>query len=171
MRRYPARVPLEQVSAQQRAIASGLPHFTGRPDEEWIVSAGQFYVGEHDALCILTIDAGHHSCGWWKNPDYETCWHLSISFRDRESGAFAPHDRKKAQQIVRAFFREYANLAWCEPPYSRQGKEAGTWHYRLFVDPATRVPILPRGEVYSKQFTERGWKSFSELAEQEVIAR
>ena len=24
-------------------------------------------------------------------------------------------------------------------------------------------PIMPRGEVYSTQFTERGWKSFSEI--------
>jgi hypothetical protein len=24
-------------------------------------------------------------------------------------------------------------------------------------------PILPRGEVYSREFTEKGWKSFSEM--------
>lgn len=38
----------------------------------------------------------------------------------------------------------------------------GVYHYRLFCDEAWK-PIMPRGEVYSTQFTERGWKSFSDL--------
>lgn len=53
-------------------------------------------------------------------------------------------------------------LLWCEPPYSEEGKKAGVYHYRLFCDENWQ-PIFPRGEVYSTQFTEMGWKSFSEL--------
>lgn len=31
-------------------------------------------------MTILTRDIGYHSSGWWKNPDFERCLHLSISF-------------------------------------------------------------------------------------------
>ena len=41
-------------------------------------------------------------------------------------------------------------------------KRAEVYHYRLFCDEGWQ-PIMPRGEVYSTQFTELGWKSFSEL--------
>ena len=32
----------------------------------------------------FTRDVGYHSSGWWKNPDFERCYHLSIwkSFSD-----------------------------------------------------------------------------------------
>lgn len=57
---------------------------------------------------------------------------------------------------------ENRRLLWCEAPYSEQGKRNEVYHYRLFCDKNWQ-PIMPRGEVYSKQFTELGWKSFSEL--------
>jgi len=53
-------------------------------------------------------------------------------------------------------------MLWVEPPYTKEGKESDAWHYRLFVD-KNMQPIIPRGEVYSKEFTEAGWKSFSEI--------
>jgi hypothetical protein len=33
-------------------------------------------------LCaiIFTRESGYHSGGWWKNPDYERCFHLSLRF-------------------------------------------------------------------------------------------
>lgn len=33
---------------------------------------------------------------------------------------------------------------------------------QVFCDPAWQ-PLKPRGEVYTREFTEVGWKSFSEL--------
>lgn len=122
---------------------------------------------EHGAIIILTRDVGHHESGWFKNPDYERCWHLSISYRQhhdgpREVDAFLDHDRKESERIARGFFGDDASLLWCEPPFSDAGKRAQVWHYRLFCD-AGWQPIKPRGEVYDKRNTPAGWQSFSEL--------
>lgn len=109
----------------------------------------------YPATIVFTRDTGYHSCGWWKNPDYERCWHLSISFR-------GGNEKKALKQILENLFGEFKNLIWVEPPYSDQGRSMEVWHYRLFCDENWQ-PIKPRGEVYHTQFTERGWKSFSEL--------
>lgn len=93
--------------------------------------------------------------GWWKNPEYERCYHLSI---DYPGGMIF----KKTEWLLNALFGSNRKLMWCEPPYSEHGKKLGVYHYRLFCDEEWK-PIMPRGEVYSTQFTERGWKSFSEL--------
>ncbi len=111
---------------------------------------------------IFTRDTGHHSAGWFKNPDYERCWHLSVSFRDPETGESRPFDHRESERWVKLFFRGNTNLLWCEPPYSPEGKLRGVHHYRLFCNEAWQ-PIKPRGEVYSREFTEKGWKSFSEI--------
>lgn len=112
-------------------------------------------------LLIFTRDTGHHTGGWWKNPDYERCWHLSLSFYD-EAGASAPKDKRLTEEWLDAFFGEEKRKLWCEPPYSPEGAARGVWHYRLFCDENWR-PIIPRGEVYTREFTEAGWKSYSEL--------
>lgn len=111
---------------------------------------------------IFTRDVGYHTSGWWKNPDYERCYHLSLSFFDPVTNEPAPHDHKTAQQFVRAFFRSYAKWVWTEPPYSAQGKQQDIYHYRLFCDEFWQ-PLKPRGEVYSRELTEAGWKSFSDV--------
>jgi hypothetical protein len=122
-----------------------------------------FYIAPWKAHCIFTLDIGAHTSGWWKNPDYEACWHLSISYADLESGDRGPQDHKKSRKIIRAFYESHYKWVWCEPPYSQEGKIADVWHYRLFVDKATLLPLFPRGEVYSRELTEAGWKSFSEV--------
>lgn len=83
---------------------------------------------------IYSRDVGHHTSGWFKNPDYERCRHLSISY------------------------------LWTEPPFTEQGKRDGVWHFRVFCDQGWQ-PLMPRGEVYSRELTERGWRSFSEVRE------
>lgn len=113
-------------------------------------------------LLIFTRDAGMHSSGWWKNPDYERCWHLSLSFHDPITGEDGPKDARLTDEWLEAFYGDDCRYAWAEPPYSPDGKKADVWHYRVFCDPSWAA-ILPRGEVYSKEFTERGWMSFSEL--------
>jgi len=117
---------------------------------------------EVSARMIYTRDVGHHSNGWWKNPDYERCLHLSISFCVNPTDAPLPFDAKQAQKIAEAFFEGDTRKCWVEPPYSPEGKRNEVYHYRLFCD-AGWQPILPRGEVYSRELTEAGWKSFSDI--------
>jgi len=63
---------------------------------------------------------------------------------------------------LEVFYGDDCRYIWAEPPYSEEGRKSDIWHYRLFCD-INWQPILPRGEVYSKDFTEKGWKSFSEI--------
>ena len=107
------------------------------------------------ATIIFTRDAGMHSSGWWKNPDYGRCWHLSLSFP-------GGHDRRLAERWCDAMFGADVTLLWVEPPFSDAGRRKGVWHYRLFCD-AGWQPIKPRGEVYSKDWTPAEWKSWSDI--------
>ena len=113
-------------------------------------------------VLIFTREEGYHSGGWWKNPDYERCFHLSLSFCDPETGVRAPFNSKLADDWIDLFFGDNKRLLWVEPPYSPEGKHAAVFHYRLFCNPAWQ-PMKPRGEVYNTHFTEAGWKSWSDL--------
>jgi hypothetical protein len=113
-----------------------------------------WYSEKYQCSIIFTKDIGHHESGWWKNPDYERCYHLSISFREGRN-------EHKLNKIIDGLFGSNKKLIWIEPPYSKEGKQSEIWHYRLFCDPNWKA-ILPRGEVYNTHFTEIGWKSFSE---------
>ena len=128
--------------------------FDGSAHTDYLESC-RWFVERYDCIIILTRDVGYHTSGWWKNPDYERCYHLSISFP-------GGRDIRKLEHILEKFFGNNRRLLWCEPPYSKQGKQVEVYHYRLFCDENWQ-PIMPRGEVYSKQFTELGWKSYSEL--------
>lgn len=122
-------------------------------------------IGKHEptgTILIFTRDEGMHTSGWWKNPDFERCFHLSVSFRDPETGLSRPRDVQLSKDWVEAFYHDDRRLIWAEPPYSPEGKGSEVWHYRVFAD-ANWQPFLPRKEVYSKDFTEIGWLSFSDL--------
>jgi len=116
----------------------------------------------------FTRDVGYHSSGWWKNPDFERCYHLSISFFDPATLSPRPFEDAIARRIAKAFYTKHTKWVWVESPYSDEGKAMGVWHYRLFCDERWQ-PILPRGEVYSRELTEAGWKSFSDV--QDAIAK
>lgn len=113
-------------------------------------------------IVLFTRDAGHHTCGWWKNPEYERCYHLSLSFFEPGSGIRLPRNKPQTRTWIEAFFGVNKRWLWCEPPFSPEGQAADVWHYRLFADQAWQ-PILPRGEVYARALTERGWKSWSDV--------
>lgn len=115
----------------------------------------RWWIEELECLICFTRDTGHHSSGWWKNPDYERCYHLSISFP-------GGRNQKAIERLLDGLYGEHKRWAWVEPPYSDKGKAKEVWHYRLFCDEHWQ-PIKPRGEVYSKEFTEAGWKSYSEV--------
>jgi len=113
-------------------------------------------------VLIFTRDAGAHDGGWFKNPDYDQCYHLSLSYRDPATEAPRPHDHRQSRAWAEAFFQQHCRLLWVEPAYCPEGRRAEVYHYRLFCDRSWQ-PLLPRKEVYSTAFTEIGWKSWSEL--------
>lgn len=115
----------------------------------------RWFLEYYPCTIIFTRDTGYHSSGWWKNPLYERCFHLSIAFPGGK-------DKNALEKIISYLFGQDRKWIWIEPPYSPEGKKKDVWHYRLFCDEQWKS-ILPKGEVYSTQFTERGWKSFSEL--------
>lgn len=111
---------------------------------------------------ILTRDEGYHTSGWWKNPDYERCYHLSLSFFDPESLEPSPPVVPLMRLLLQGIFGAQRKLLWVEGPFTEPGKKMGVFHYRLFCDPSWEA-IKPRGEVYSRELTEAGWKSYSEV--------
>lgn len=115
------------------------------------------------ASLIYTRDEGMHTGGWWKNPDYARCLHLSLTFWDIESKEARGKDKTLTNLWLDIVFGANKCLIWGEPPFSEGGKKNETWHYRLFVMEDWRTAILPRGEVYSQAWTPPGFKSFSEL--------
>ncbi len=158
-----------RLVSQARLRAAQLPPYTGTAADQLTIQRCR-WAHQYDphlwCLLIFSRDAGMHTSGWWKNPDYERCLHLSISFgHGLASGAYvpAPQDHVRARGWCKAFFGDRCRLLWVEPPYSPQGKQRDVYHYRLFMAPDWREPVLPRGEVYSRDFTAAGWKSWSDI--------
>ena len=114
------------------------------------------------ASVTFTRDIGHNSGGWWKNPDYERCLHLSIAFVEELPHGRIPFQKKEGEITARAFFGDDVGLSWFEGAHSEEGKACGVGHYRLFCDPGWN-PFKPRGEVYNTDWTPKDWKSFSDL--------
>ena len=143
--------------AAQRGVHSG--RIETPQDEAYFRACWHYFNGSR---IIFSRDVGHHTSGWFKNPDSERCYHLSLSFNDPLTGEPAPYQKKKAEKWVRRFFGDNERLLWCEPPYTEKGKTLGVHHWRLFCDEHWQ-PIKPRGEVYTTHFTALGWKSWSEV--------
>jgi hypothetical protein len=126
--------------------------------------------GRTGASLLFTLDYGYHTSGWWKNPDYERCYHLSIAsvvlLLQRECPSmvdqFPELTEAVREQWAKSFFGDYMRLLWLEGPFSDDGRDLEVRHYRLFVDQGG-TPLLPRGEVYSRELTAAGWKSWSEV--------
>lgn len=157
------QVDLDRVAERMlTTAATGL--YTGRESEInglYFMSCRQRHYG---TTLICTRDGGHHTSGWMKNPDYERCLHLSMSpmpsqIWTRDTPDF---DTKLRDGWLNAFFKGDLRYVWAESPKTPEGRKANVWHWRLFCD-ENWVPMLPRGEVYSRKFTELGWKSASEL--------
>lgn len=119
---------------------------------------------------IYTRDIGHHSSGWWKNPDFERCLHLSVSFIDLLTFEPAQYKAAEAAKMAKAFFGDDIKKCWVEPPFSPEGKARDVHHYRVFCNAAWE-PLKPRGEVYTKAYTEAGFKTFSEIHGEEKAKR
>ena len=159
----------EQLAAHMRATAERWRPYDGRNTEanQRLLSMCSHYHRDTSANMIFSRDTGMHSSGWWKNPDYERCYHLSISFAAVSSligvaPSRLPHNPKEAARWCEVLFGDDKRHLWVEGPFSDHGKAFGVWHYRLFCDPAWK-PITPRGEVYSRDWTPSDWKSWSDI--------
>ena len=118
---------------------------------------------------LLSLDVGYHNSGWFANSDYESCYHLSVSYpRPHVARLYrarpdlgVPRDRvgmdleTPSDDEVRAwglvfYGPEHAPKAWFEPaasvfdPY----RMPNVVHLRLFLDRQGR-PFLPEGEPYT----------------------
>jgi len=167
MRVFDATWLMEGVARQMWHKAETSRRYTGIPNSQSAhllhsLTAQHVLTG---SLLILSFDEGMHSSGWWKNPDYERCWHLSLSFRDPIAWEPISKNVKATDLWLEAFYGQNRRFVWSESPYSPAGKSNDVWHYRVFCDPAWQ-PILPRKEVYSREFTEAGWLSFSDLQDE-----
>lgn len=132
-----------------KSIEHRLPYFDNARQQHY----------ESGTSLIYTRDSGHHTSGWWKNPDYERCYHLSLSFWDFKHLAPRPFEHKQAKLWVQAFYGNWIRYIWEEGP--AQKLDAEVRHYRVFCDLQWQ-PIIPRGEVYTREFIEAGWKSWSD---------
>lgn len=106
---------------------------------------------------LLSRDKMHHSVGWWRNADYEYCWHLSIAAfeRDRQDKPEdIPPDEERYWTF--AFFPTHFDKLWHEPggtdprltPEEKM-RHKHFAHLRLFLDPVNFQPFIPEGEVYT----------------------
>jgi len=164
-RTMPRRFPLldQAVVALRLSAQAGMFRGTETLAEAIYIASCRGVVTLYDPtpLILFTRDCGMHSSGWWKNPDYERCYHLSLSFHDAATGEPAPFRQDRARTIAEAFFRDDAAKLWMEPP-TEDGVGESTHHFRLFCDEGWQG-IIPRGEVYSTEATEAGWKSWSDV--------
>lgn len=168
-------IPESVIAAIRRAASYGMS--TGRdhlPEEAAYYRRCTHLHAHTGTLIMFTRDTGHHSSGWIKNPDYERCLHVSLSFRvpqprfpiDRLVSVqfakdwlgwlgLAPFDAKLADQWVQAILgHDAAKLSWHEGAFSKDGKTLGVQHWRTFCDPGWQ-PIHPRGEVYGRTSPRR----------------
>lgn len=76
----------------------------------------RFFIPRFNCTLIFTKETGYHSSGWWKNPDFERCYHLSISFKEGRNESIL----KKI--LISVFGNNLKNLL-VEAPYSSEGKK------------------------------------------------
>jgi hypothetical protein len=100
--------------------------------------------------CVLyTFDIGYHSSGWWRNSDYERCYHLSVSHPGALGLPEAPSD-DEVRWWARLAWPKHYHMSWFEPPAGvlDPHRRPNVAHVRLFVDERKR-PIQPEAEVYT----------------------
>jgi hypothetical protein len=134
-----------------------------------------FAVTEPELAVSLSLsrDKMHHSVGWWRNADYEYCWHLSMATKaiveggvpDQGKWSDLPFEHFPPAEVrywIHAFFREDVDKLWMEPggtdprlTMDERRAHATMWHARLFLNPLILnrdaepfVPFMPEGEVY-----------------------
>ena len=162
---------MESVAAKMKAHAE-TGYFDGAPHNMYLP---YFYHARRvdiqtGTVLIYTRDVGYHTSGFFKNPDYERCYHLSLSFIDPKEKKCRPFDPSLAEAWVRCFFGEWVRYIWEESGNKDKVDDPEVQHYRVFCDPGWQ-PIIPRKEVYTLEFTEAGWLSWSDARYAEAQER
>ena len=110
---------------------------------------------------IFSRDTVQHTSGWWKNPDYERCFHLSLGYFESSTMKPVAANQKESKIWIDIAFPDMQQYIWLESPITEEGKSAGVYHhYRVFCGPLWN-PIIPR--IYSKDFPPAGWKLYSDV--------
>jgi hypothetical protein len=151
------------VKAMQRHACSGDMYYDGRHVETPYFRQAHRTHEKTGTSLLFTRDKGMHSSGWFKNPDYDACYHLSISFWDfAEPQKPKPeiYDHALARVWVRLFYPAWGRYVW-EEGSALDNLRSEVRHYRVMCN-ARWQPIMPRKEVYTREFIEKGWKSFSD---------
>jgi hypothetical protein len=120
---------------------------------------------EKPISCLFTYDVGAHNCGWWRNSQYDRCWHLSLVVMKPGArvleGAFETPTDVEWRAIAAAFFGPDVTRAWIEPPasafdtYRTSPQSRHTYHVRVFTDREGHA-LTPEGEVYTLKPWEDG---------------
>lgn len=156
--------PLDRWAKRAHQVAATAGVYNGVPEQTGLVLRRcRWFHTKLGAMVIFTRDAGMHTSGWWKNPDYDKCLHLSLSFWDMESGQPRGFDGAEAGRIVTAFYQRDRKKLWAESPFSPDGKRIGVWHFRLFMKPDWSEGIIPKREVYTRDEIPSGWRSWSDV--------
>ena len=76
---WPKTSIVEQMKARAQLYGGRLPPTDMREGLAIVDACSAQYEqpGLYTSL-IYTMDEGMHSIGWWKNPDYARCYHLSL---------------------------------------------------------------------------------------------
>ena len=164
-----------EIADKDRAIVKGM---TRRAMTGWYVGDEESlrrYCAVTDLLSVTTPEVAirllfsrdkmHHSVGWWRNAEYEYCWHLSMSAWDAgvviekmaPTRTSEPYDvpEEDERYWTHAFFPVDFNKVWHEPggtdprlTLAEKMRHRHFVHQRLFLDPETFEPFVPTGEVY-----------------------
>jgi hypothetical protein len=112
---------------------------------------------------LFSRDKMHHSVGWWRNAEYEYCWHLSISTSETPDGATKVKvPQSELRYWTHAFYPEDFDKVWLEPggtdprlTQEEKLRHATMFHMRVFLEPQLLDsrgepfhPFIPKGEVY-----------------------
>lgn len=164
MRQYLITPSMEKLAkAMKRHASSNHQFYDGRNIRTpYFQNAKRIHVKTGTSL-LFTRDIGMHASGWFKNPDYDRCYHLSISFWDFGSSNQPiprPYEHDLARLWCKVFYGDWIRYVWTESS-SLPELPSEVWHYRVMCNKAWQ-PIIPRKEVYSREFIEKGWKSFSD---------
>lgn len=74
------------------------------PDDPYLQQC-RWWLERFECIVIFTRDVGYHTSGWWKNPDYERCYHLSISF----PGGMK---RSRLEYVIKQLFGDDRRWLW-----------------------------------------------------------
>lgn len=170
-----------EVSAEHRVLVSAMRHealdgwYTGTPETARMHIARAITTGAVEPELTVSLsfsrDRMHHSVGWWRNAEYEYCWHLSVAAKVVDGASqeawsdatFEPFPHDELRYWVAAFYGKDIDKTWTEPggtdprltPAERR-VHATMWHVRLFLHPEMLspagepfYPFIPKGEVYT----------------------